>query len=184
MSVGALGASPFVLHSHLPYANLTGQWPHSEESALELSEPLLAYLNHLKGAGVEENLTVAIESVLDEQIVKDLERFVIFPEAAKFDDEEEEELYEDEDFDEDDLDEDFDEDDLDDLDDDDFDDDDFEEDDDLYDSIGVDSPDWWIAVPEMIDSDSLRFFEGTASALNIRGDARRLWGHNYNFSKN
>jgi len=180
MSVGALGASPFVLHSHLPYANLIGQWPHGKETAIEPSEPLFACLHHLKGAGVEENLKL----VLDEQIVKDLERFVIYPEAAKFDDEEEDDLYEDEDFDEDDIDEDFDEDDLDDLDDDDFEDDDLDEEDDLYDSIGVDSPDWWIAVPEMIDSDSLHFFEGTTSALNIRGDARRLWGQNYNFSKN
>lgn len=67
-----LGAFTFVLHSHLPYCRLAGQWPHGEEwiheAAAETYIPLLNALYDLKEEGVDYRLTVSLTPVLTEQL--------------------------------------------------------------------------------------------------------------------
>src|SRR5215813_12345460 len=167
LTVSAIGAFTFVLHSHLPYARMAGRWPHGEEwiheAATETYLPLLQALYDLKEEGVKYKITIGITPILAEQLAdsdvlrnldlyiddkierarKDLERFTATP-VAKEDDE-------DDDFYGDDDDEDFDDEDFDDED---FDDEDFdEEDDDLYarkKTIPVKEPEWWVGNPQMI----------------------------------
>ena len=66
--MGALGAFTFVLHSHLPYVRLAGNWPHGEEwiheAASETYIPLLNTLYDLKEDGVEYRTTIGITPIL------------------------------------------------------------------------------------------------------------------------
>jgi 1,4-alpha-glucan branching enzyme len=70
-----LGAFTFVLHSHLPYCRLAGQWPHGEEwiheAAAETYVPLLDALYDLRDEGVAYRLTVSLTPVLAEQLADD-----------------------------------------------------------------------------------------------------------------
>lgn len=68
----AIGAFTFVLHGHLPYTRLPGQWPHGEEwiheAASETYVPLLQTLYDLKEDVVEYKLTISISPALAEQL--------------------------------------------------------------------------------------------------------------------
>ena len=66
------GAFTFVLHSHLPYCRLAGQWPHGEEwlheALAETYLPLLNVLYDLWEQGVQFKLTLGMTPVLCEQL--------------------------------------------------------------------------------------------------------------------
>lgn len=72
MTGAATGAFSFVLHTHLPYARLSGRWPHGEEwiheAATDTYLPLLATLHDLAAEGVRFRLTIGITPVLAEQL--------------------------------------------------------------------------------------------------------------------
>jgi 1,4-alpha-glucan branching enzyme len=67
-----LGASTFVLHSHLPYCRMAGRWPHGEEwlheAASETYIPLLNGLYDLVEADSPVRLTLGLTPVLVEQL--------------------------------------------------------------------------------------------------------------------
>jgi len=67
-----IGAFTFVLHSHLPYCRMAGQWPHGEEwlheALAETYIPLLNALYDLKEEGVPFKLTLSLTPVLTEQL--------------------------------------------------------------------------------------------------------------------
>ena len=69
------GAFTFVLHSHLPYCRMAGQWPHGEEwiheAAAETYIPLLDALYDLRDEGVDYRLTISLTPVLTEQLADD-----------------------------------------------------------------------------------------------------------------
>jgi len=79
-----IGAFTFVLHSHLPYCRMAGQWPHGEEwlheAAAETYVPLLNALYDLRDDGVDYRLTVGLTPVLVEQLADaDVrEHFVVY----------------------------------------------------------------------------------------------------------
>ncbi len=163
--MGALGAYSSVLYSHLPYANMAGQWSQDEESIQEygIYQPLL------------QTLVDSDETEVNGLMTPSMYLGTFNPLDAKYEDEDDD-LYEDEEFDDDDFDDDdFDDDDFDDddFDDDDFDDDDLEEDDDLYSfktPSTVEAPEWWVGIPQMIQLVKYhqQFLEGTQSALHVR----------------
>ncbi|MGI5915026.1 MAG: glycoside hydrolase family 57 protein [Anaerolineae bacterium] len=66
------GAFTFVLHSHLPYCRMAGQWPHGEEwiheALAETYIPLLNALYDLRQEGVHYKLTLSLTPVLVEQL--------------------------------------------------------------------------------------------------------------------
>jgi 1,4-alpha-glucan branching enzyme len=70
--MSAIGAFTFVLHSHLPYARLSGRWPHGEEwiheAASETYIPLLDALYDLRDEGVKFKITIGLTPVLAEQL--------------------------------------------------------------------------------------------------------------------
>ncbi len=67
-----LGAFTFVLHCHLPYCRLAGEWPHGEawihEAAAETYIPLLNALFDLHEHGTPVRLTLDLTPVLCEQL--------------------------------------------------------------------------------------------------------------------
>lgn len=70
--VAKSGAFTFVLHSHLPYARLAGNWPHGEEwiheAIAETYLPLLVALDDLTDEGLAWSLTLGITPILAEQL--------------------------------------------------------------------------------------------------------------------
>ena len=67
-----VGAFTFVLHSHLPYCRMAGQWPHGEEwlheAAAETYVPLLNALYDLRDEGIAYALTIGLTPILVEQL--------------------------------------------------------------------------------------------------------------------
>lgn len=74
--MSANGAFLFILHSHLPYARLTGRWPHGEEwlheAVTETYIPLLETLYNLKADDIPFRITIGLTPILCEQLSDDL----------------------------------------------------------------------------------------------------------------